>query len=160
VKAPPESQMQREAWQWGLQAGSVALAVSANGREAITRVDAGGTSGASPAGATAIDVGLVAVLDFISAVCSLSGCTPCPAPASDSAPAALQPLWAYASGEQLWELAEHTHHRSPSDPVRANQTRLPALVRAVRDAKPQDAPPRLDQRMFLWASYVVGQDRN
>jgi hypothetical protein len=33
-------------------------------------------------------------------------------------------------------------------------------LRAVRDAKPQDAPPRLDQRMFLWASYVVGQDRN
>jgi hypothetical protein len=33
-------------------------------------------------------------------------------------------------------------------------------VRAVRDAKPQDAPPRLDQQMFLWASYVVGQDRN
>jgi hypothetical protein len=30
----------------------------------------------------------------------------------------------------------------------------------VRDAEPQDAPPLLDQRMFLWASYVVGQDRN
>jgi hypothetical protein len=34
------------------------------------------------------------------------------------------------------------------------------VLRAVRDAKPQHAPPRLDQQMFLWASYVIGQDRN
>jgi hypothetical protein len=33
-------------------------------------------------------------------------------------------------------------------------------LRAVGDAKPQDAPPRLDQLVFLRASYVVGQDRN
>jgi hypothetical protein len=32
------------------------------------------------------------------------------------------------------------------------------VVRAVGDAKPQDEPPRLDQRMFLWASYGLGQD--
>jgi hypothetical protein len=32
------------------------------------------------------------------------------------------------------------------------------LLSAVRDAKPQDAPPLLDQRVFLWESYVVGQD--
>jgi hypothetical protein len=39
------------------------------------------------------------------------------------------------------------------------KSRIPVKARAGRDAKPQDAPPRLDQRMFLWASYVGVQDR-
>jgi hypothetical protein len=31
-------------------------------------------------------------------------------------------------------------------------------LRAAEAASPQDAPPHLDQRMFLRASYLVGQD--
>jgi hypothetical protein len=48
----------------------------------------------------------------------------------------------------------------PGSPGRARRPppSILLLLRAIRDARPQDAQPLLDQRMFFWASYVVGQD--
>jgi hypothetical protein len=76
------------------------------------------------------------------------------------------------AGGPEYRSCSQSHSQPPAgsgtrDSGKRGMPRAPGSARRKRKggarrktSRPQDAPPRLDQRLFLWALYVLGQDRN